>query len=320
MDKKIKTVILEADTVTHGELPLTAFTELGDTEIYGITPNCDVIKNIGDADAVICNKCLITDKVFESCKNLKYVGILATGYNNVDISSAKRHGVTVCNVPSYSTNSVAQHTFAFILHFFNSAAVYDKTVKNGDWIKSPTFSYFNIPTAELCGKTIGIVGYGSIGKRVADIARAFGMSVITYTRSPLKVTDGTECVALEELLKRADIVTLHCPLTEDNARLINADTLRLMKPTAFVINTARGALIDENALANALNGSAIAGACLDVLDSEPMRADCPLINAKNCVITPHIAWAPVQTRARLIEKAANNLKAWLDGKPQNSVN
>ena len=318
MSKKI--VILDAETVTKGDLSLELFSQYGETKIYGYTPNEKVAETIGDADAVICNKCIISDDVFEQCKNLKFVGLFATGYNNIDIVSAKKHGAVVCNVPSYSTNSVAQHTFSFILNFFNKTAEYAKTVENGDWINYKTFSYFYMPTAELTGRTIGIVGYGDIGRQTARIARAFDMNVITHTRSPQKVTDGTECVSLEELMKRSDIVSLHCPLTEENEKMVNAGTLRLMKPTALLVNTARGGLIDEEALTEALNENIIAGACLDALTYEPMREDCPLIYAKNCTITPHIAWAPVETRLRLLDEVAANVRAWIDGKPIHVVN
>jgi glycerate dehydrogenase len=257
--------------------------------------------------------------VFERCKNLKYVGLFATGYNNVDLESASRHGAAVCNVPSYSTNAVAQHTFSFILNHFNRTAQYAQTVADGDWVNYKLFSYFYIPTTELAGMTIGIVGYGDIGRKTAEIARAFGMKVITHTRSPQKVADGTRTCTLEELLRESDVVSLHCPLTPENEKMINAETLSFMKPGALLVNTARGGLIDEQALADVLNSGRIS-ACLDALTYEPMREDCPLRFAKNCTITPHIAWAPVETRIRLLEIVAENLKKWICGNPQNKVN
>ena len=316
----MKIVILDAETVTRNDVSLDCITELGEAQVYGYTPNEQVAEHIGDADAVICNKCLITDEVFEKCPNLKYVGLFATGYNNVDIQSAKAHGAVVCNVPAYSTNAVAQHTFAFILNHYNKVAEYAKTVDNGDWVNYKLFSYFGIPTAELTGKTMGIIGYGDIGRKVAQLARAFDMNVVTYTRSPEKVTDGTNVCSLEQLLICSDVVSLHCPLTEENARMINADTLKLMKPTALFVNTARGGLVDEYALTEALNNDRIAGACIDVLTFEPMQENCPLRKAKNCTITPHIAWAPKETREHLLEKVAENIKCWLGGKPVNVVN
>lgn len=314
-----KIVILDAETVTKGDVSLDGITVLGDTKVLGYVPNDRVADEIGDADAVICNKCLITKEVFERCPNLRYVGLFATGYNNVDIEAAAKRGASVCNVPSYSTYSVAQHTFALILEHYSRTAEYAKSVNDGEWINYKLFSYFYMPTAELLGKTLGIVGYGDIGQRVAAIARAFGMNVITHTRTAAKVTDGTESVTLEELMRRSDIVTLHCPLAKDNERMINAETLSLMKPTALLINTARGGLVDEQALADALNSGVIAGAGIDVLANEPMRADCPLYKAKNCIITPHIAWAPIETRERLLKVVAANLEAWLNGTPQNEV-
>ena len=316
----MKIVILDSETVTRNDVSLEGITSLGDTEVFGYTPNESVAEHIGDADAVICNKCLITDEVFEKCKNLKYVGLFATGYNNVDLESAKKHGAVVCNVPAYSTNAVAQHTFAFMLNHCNKIAEYAQTVDNGAWVNYKLFSYFGIPTYELAGKTIGIVGYGDIGKKVAQIAKTFDMNVVTYTRSPQKVTDDTKVCTFDKLLEVSDFVSLHCPLTKDNEKMINADALRKMKSTALLINTARGGLVDEQALADALNNGEIAGTCIDALTYEPMREDCPLRNAKNCTITPHVAWAPKETRERLLEKVAENLKCFIDGKPINVVN
>ena len=321
MADRIKLVIPEADTITAlGDISFDAITSLADSRVYGYVKNEELKSVIGDADAVIVNKCLITEEVFAACPNLKYVGLFATGYNNVDLAAADRRGAAVCNVPAYSTYAVAQHTFALILDHFSRAAEYEADSAAGNWINYKLFTRFYLTTHELFGKTLGVVGYGDIGRRVAEIGRAFGMRVITHTRTPSKITDGTEAVSLEELLTRSDVVTLHCPLTADNARLINADTLRLMKPTALLINTARGGLIDEPALAEALNSSVIAAAKLDVLTLEPMREDCPLYGAKNCAFTPHIAWAPIETRERLLAEVAGNLKAWIEGEPRNVVN
>lgn len=317
---RVKIVILDSETVSRNDVSLDGILSLGECEVYGYTPNDEVSERIGDADAVICNKCLITEEVFESCKNLKYVGLFATGYNNVDTDAAKRHGATVCNVPSYSTASVAQHTFGFILNHFSKIAEYAKTVDNGDWVNYKLFSYFYIPTTELSGKTIGIIGYGDIGRKVGEIARAFGMKVLTYTRSPEKVKDGTKVCSFEELLSASDVVSLHCPLTKDNEKMINKKALETMKRGALLVNTARGGLVDEKALADALNGDVIGAACLDVLTYEPMREDCPLRSAKNCTITPHIAWAPRETRERLLKVVAENIKLWAEGRPQNVVN
>lgn len=318
--KNIRLVILDSETVTRGDVSLNGITALADSSVFGYTPNEKVAEAIGDADAVICNKCLITQEVFDKCPNLKYVGLFATGYNNVDLAAASRRGAVVCNVPAYSTNAVAQHTFALILDYYNKVAEYKKTVADGDWVNYKLFSYFYIPTTEIAGLTLGIIGYGDIGRKTAEIARAFGMNVVTYTRSPQKVTDGTRVCTLEELLSISDAVSLHCPLTPENGKMINTETLALMKPNALLVNTARGGLIDEQALAEALNDGRLGGARLDTLTYEPMREDCPLRGAKNCAITPHIAWAPIETRVRLLEKVAENLKAWINGKPINVVN
>ena len=318
--KNIRLVILDSETVTRGDVSLDGITALADSSVFGYTPNEKVAEAIGDADAVICNKCLITQEVLDKCPNLKYVGLFATGYNNVDLAAASRRGAVVCNVPAYSTNAVAQHTFALILDYYNKVAEYKKTVADGDWVNYKLFSYFYIPTTEIAGLTLGIIGYGDIGRKTAEIARAFGMNVVTYTRSPQKVTDGTRVCTLEELLSISDAVSLHCPLTPENGKMINTETLALMKPNTLLVNTARGGLIDEQALAEALNDGRLGGARLDTLTYEPMREDCPLRGAKNCAITPHIAWAPIETRVRLLEKVAENLKAWINGKPINVVN
>lgn len=318
--KNIRLVILDSETVTRGDVSLDGITALADSSVFGYTPNEKVAEAIGDADAVICNKCLITQEVFDKCPNLKYIGLFATGYNNVDLAAASRRGAVVCNVPAYSTNAVAQHTFALILDYYNKVAEYKKTVADGDWVNYKLFSYFYIPTTEIAGLTLGIIGYGDIGRKTAEIARAFGMNVVTYTRSPQKVTDGTRVCTLEELLSISDAVSLHCPLTPENGKMINTETLALMKPNALLVNTARGGLIDEQALAEALNDGRLGGARLDTLTYEPMREDCPLRGAKNCAITPHIAWAPIETRVRLLEKVAENLKAWINGEPINIVN
>lgn len=317
----MKIVILDSETVARGgDVSLERIISLGETTIYGYTPNDEVADRIGDANAVICNKCLITENVFERCPNLKYVGLFATGYNNVDLNAAKKHGAVVCNVPAYSTDSVAQHTFALILNHFNKIREYADTVDNGDWVNYKLFTYFYIPTYELTGMTIGIIGYGDIGRRVAEIAKAFGMNVLAYTRSPQKVKASARAVSLDELLECSDVVTMHCPLNEGTREMINRKTLAKMKSTAYFVNTARGGVMNEQDLADALNNGVIAGAGIDVLTVEPMEENCPLRNAKNCTITPHIAWAPRQTRERLLETVSENLRKWTEGVPQNVVN
>lgn len=325
----MKLCILDSETVSKNDISLDGFTSLADTTVYGSTKPEEVAERIGDSDGVICNKCVISKEVFEACPNLKYVGLFATGYNNVDINAATQHGTVVCNVPSYSTHSVAQHTFAFILDYFNRVSDYSKTVENGDWVNYKLFSYFYLPIFEIKDMRIGIIGFGDIGQQVAKLSLAFGMKVSVYTRTVSKVEafkrannigDEVRCCSLEELLSESDIVTLHCPLTEETNELINKNTLALMKNTALLINTSRGGVINEQDLADALNEGVIAHASVDVITDEPMREDCPLRKAKNITITPHIAWAPRQTRERLLKVVAENLKAYIDGKPINQVN
>ena len=314
----MKIVVTDADTVVGDGVTLDGLHALGDVTIYGLTAPEQIAERIADADVVLCNKTPMTAEVMAAAPKLQYVGLFATGYNNVELDYTRTHGITVCNAPGYSTDAVAQHTFAFILALTNRVGEYNETVAAGDWFHSRTFSYFSIPLTELTGKTIGIVGYGAIGRRVADIARAFGMSVMVYTRRPCG--DPTvEQVTLDELLSRADIVSLHCPLNEQSAGMMNAAAFAKMKQGALFINTARGPLVDEAALREALDSGHLGGAGLDVLCREPMAADCSLYGAPRCLITPHVAWAGRETRQRLVELVADNVRAFMDGKPINTV-
>ena len=255
----------------------------------------------------------------DACPNLKYVGLFATGYNNVDVAYAAEKNITVCNAGQYSTNAVAQQVFAYILDRYSRIRDYDNAVKNGEWERSPAFSYFPIPTAELAGQTIAIVGYGSIGRRVAKIADAFGMNIIISTRTkpsdcPYEVTDVMTAAS------RADVITFHCPLTEQTKGLVNSELLKVMKPTATLINTSRGPVVNEADLALALNSGEIAAAYVDVLEKEPMSPETPLKNAKNLTMTPHIAWAAFETRERLVDIVCDNIRSWMSGQPKNKVN
>lgn len=315
----IKAVILDADTVTGGDVSLDPILKICDTTVYGFSAPDVIAERIGDAEVVLTNKCVITKDIMKKCPKLRYIGVFATGYNNIDIIGAKELGIAVCNVPGYSTDSVAQHTFALILHHYSSVSKYADTVADGDWCYSKLFTYFNIPFFELSNKTIGIIGYGSIGKAVAKIAKAFNMNILVHTRTTPSEQEGIEVVSLEDLLKRSDVVTLHCPLTDKTNLLINKDTLSLMKPTALLINTSRGGVINEYDLCEALNNGTIAAAGLDVLTTEPMKLDCPLRNAKNCYITPHIAWAPKETRERLISIVCDNILGYLNKNIINNV-
>lgn len=313
----MKIVILDADTVTSGDVLLDRFADFGELKIYGLTEKSEVKDRIKDADMVITNKNQLNAENLEGTK-VKYIGLFATGYNNIDTEYTKKHGITVCNAPGYSTEAVAQHTIAFILAILDRVGEYNETVKQGDWIKSRTFSYFPLPLSELSGKTIGIVGYGSIGRRVGAIAKAFNMKVLVTNRS--KVNDDTVTqVPFDELLEKSDIVTLHCPLNKDSENIMNESAFNKMKDGAIFVNTARGGMVDEIALRNALTSGKLLGAGIDVLRQEPMDKDCPLYNAPNCYITPHIAWAGKETRLRLLDIVYNNIKAFLDGTPENTV-
>lgn len=311
----MKIVILDGATAKGKELDFDFLNQFGDVTYYDTTSNEDVLSRAKDADILVINKIVMDKDTLAECKNLKLITILATGYNIVDIEAAKALGITVCNVPYYSTNSVAQLTFAFILEFACKLSLHTQSVARGDWQRCNDFAYTLDTLHELSGKTLGIIGYGSIGKNVAQIGKAFGMNVLIGTRTPV---DG--CVSKEEVFKNADFVTLHCPLNEQSKLMINEKSLALFKPTAYLINTARGGLIDENALAAALNSGKIAGAALDVLTSEPPEADNPLIHAKNCIITPHMAWASLEARVRLLHATEDNVRAFLQNAPINKVN
>ena len=313
----MKTVILDKCTVTKGDVDLSPLEAFGEVDYYDLLSKEEIKKALVGADAVICNKAKIDREIIES-SSLKYIGVFATGYNNIDTVAAKEKGITVCNVPGYSTDSVAQLTVAFLLELAGNTSAYCRSVAAGDWTRSRQFSYFFAPITELAGKTLGIYGLGTIGMAVARIALAFNMRVIAYTRTPKNV-DGIESVDKERLFRESDFLSFHCPLNADSALAVNAETLALMKPTAYLINTARGGIIDEPALADALERGIIAGAALDVLTEEPMAESCVLFGAKNCIITPHIAWAAYETRVRLIDLVAENLAAFVDGKPINVV-
>lgn len=313
----MKLTILDGHAVNPGDLPWDRFLELAEVTVYERTPDELLIDRIGNSDAIFLNKINISEEVLSACPNLKYIGVLATGYNVIDLEACSRHNIIVTNIPAYSTDSVAQHVFSFILHFTNHVAVHNQSVNNGDWIKNPDFCYWNKPLMELSGKTLGILGYGNIGKKVSKLAEAFGMKVICNTRT--KKDGMPEAVSFEELLSRSDFISLHAPLTEQTKNIINKDSLKLVKKTGYIINTARGGFVVEEDLATALKNGELAGYAADVLKSEPMDSKCPLLNCPNCVITPHIAWAPLETRERLQNIALENFKAWLGGNPVNVV-
>jgi len=303
-------VVLDGYTANPGDLSWDEFHQLGSCAIYDRTPETQVVERAHEADVVLTNKTVLRRAAIAALPRLRYIGVLATGYNVVDTDAARERGIPVCNVPEYSTPNVAQAVFALLLELTNHTAHHAQTVREGRWTASNDFCYWDFPLVELHGLTLGIVGYGRIGRAVAEIGRAFGMRVLACGRGG----------DLEALLRASDVVSLHCPLTPETNQLINATRLATMKPSAFLINTARGGLVNETDLADALNNGRLAGAGLDVLSVEPPPPDNPLLRARNCLITPHIAWATRNARARLLQIAAANIRAWLAGRPQHVVN
>lgn len=313
----MKLTILDAHAVNPGDLSWDIFRQFADLVIYERTESNLVSERIGDSDAIFINKIVIDEEILEKCKNLKYIGILATGYNVVDIEAAKKHKVIVTNIPSYSTMAVAQHTFSFITYFSNRVSFFNQSVLNGDWIKSKLFCYWDEPPIELEGKTIGILGYGNIGRQVEKIAIAFGMKPLVVPHHPNP--EITNYSTFDEMLSKSDFITLHVPLTDETKEIIEKKAISKMKDGVFIINTARGQLVNENNILASLNSGKIKGYAADVLSDEPMKKNSPLYKAKNCVLTPHIAWASKETRIRLMNIALENLKGWINGKIKNSI-
>lgn len=315
----MRIVVTDAATVVGDGVTLDFLQSFGEVTAYDVTAPAELAERIAPAEILLCNKTVIPAEAMDAAPGLRFIGVFATGYNNIDLEAASAREIVVCNVPGYSTEAVAQHTFALLLALLNRVGEYTRTVAAGDWVRSRTFAYFPLPTAELAGKTMGIVGYGAIGRRVAEIARAFRMPVLVCGRHP--VADPTvEQVPLPALLERADVVSLHCPLNEDSRGMMDAAAFARMKPGAIFLNTARGPLVDERALREALDSGHLGGAGVDVLCTEPMAPDCPLYGAPRCCITPHIAWAGVETRRRLMSVIEKNLRAFLHGQPVNQVN
>lgn len=319
LQDKMKIVITDAQTVHNNDVSLDGLKELGEVCEYKLTKKDELLTRISDADAVLCNKTILDKDVLMHARKLRYIGLFATGYNNIDINYCKERNITVCNAGSYSTNAVAQHTFALILEIFNKVSKYNDFVASGGWKQSLTFSPFCFKLNELSEKTIGIIGYGTIGKKVAKIASAFDINVLAVNRSKTNDDEFAKITDLETLLKESDIVTVHCPLNENSQNLINAETISKMKDGAVFINTARGAIMDEKAVFDALCSGKLSYAGIDVLSVEPMASDCVLFNAPNCIITPHVAWAPIETRERLMDIVTDNLKSFIDGNPKNKI-
>ncbi len=315
----MKIVVLDGYVLNPGDLSWDEMKKLGDFMVYDRTPPELTVERALGADAVITNKVVINKEVIEELEGLKYIGVLATGYNVVDLVAARNAGIVVANIPAYSTASVAQMVFSHILNFAQNVSVHAMSVSSGEWAKSIDFAYWKTPQTELAGKTLGIIGFGQIGQAVAKIGQAFGMKIIYNNRSNKATGLEARQVDLNTLLSESDFVSINCPLSTENTGFINKETISKMKPSAILINTGRGPLINEHDLANALNSGKIAGAGLDVLAVEPASPGNPLPNAKNCFITPHIAWATFEARTRLMKIAVENLKSFKTGDPINVV-
>lgn len=320
----MKIVILDGYTENPGDLSWEEFEKLGELTVYdrtSLTDEAQIIARIGDAEIVFTNKTPITKNILNACPSIQMIGVLATGYNVVDCVCAKERGIPVANVPAYGTACVSQYTIALLLEICHRIGHHSEAVRNGRWSECADFCFWDYPLIELAGKTMGIIGFGRIGQAVGRIAKALGMEVLAYNHNTRK--DGAEIgeyVSLDELLSRSDVISLHCNLTEENTRIINKNTIAKMKDGVILLNTARGQLLCEQAVADALNSGKLLAAGLDVVASEPAGSDNPLLSARNCFVTPHIAWASKESRQRIMECSAANLEAFLSGKPQNIVN
>lgn len=317
----MKIVILDGHAVNPGDLSWDFLNQFGEVIVYERTPVGEVAQRIADADIVLTNKSPITEQILNTCPNIKLVCVLATGYNVVDCEATKKRGIPVCNVPDYGTAAVAQFTFAMLLDLCHKVAYHAQTVREGKWCQCPDFCYWDTPQMELAGKTMGIIGFGRIGRAVGRIANAFGMRVIAYNRS--QCDEGKAIgsyVNLEELLAASDVISLHCPLTAENTGMINTEAITKMKDGVILINTARGPLVDEAAVAAALESGKLRGFACDVISAEPMVENNPLKSAPNCIVTPHMAWAPIESRMRIQDCTERSIKAFLDGHPINTVN
>lgn len=317
----MKIVILESKAVNPGDLSWDPIKSFGDVTLYDRTPADLAAERIGDAEIILINKTPITAEVMDQCPNLRLICVEATGYNVVDCKAAKQRGILVCNVPAYSTDCVAQFTFALLLEICCRVGLHNDSVHNGDWCRNPDFCYWLTPQMELAGKTIGIIGFGKIGRAVGKIANAFGMRVLAYNRS--RCPEGQalgEYVSLDQLLAESDIISLHCPMTEETANIICTKTISKMKDGAILLNTARGGLINETELAAALEHGKLRAYAADVVSIEPINADNPLLSAPNCILTPHMAWAPVEARQRIIDITVQNIQGYLNNNPINIVN
>lgn len=313
----MKIVILEGNAVNPGDLSWNIFQDFGSVTVYPRTAPEEAIERIGNAEIIFINKFPVTAELLDACPNIKLICVLATGYNVVDCQAAKSRGVTVCNVPDYGTAAVAQFTISLLLELCHQIGHHNDAVHQDKWASCPDFCFWDTPQMELAGKTLGIIGYGRIGQAVANIAKALGMKILAYTRTP---KEGSEYVDLDTLLATSDVISLHCPLTADNAELINEATIGKMKNGAILLNTARGGLVNEQSLADALKGGKLRGAAVDVVSAEPISPVNPLLSAPNCILTPHMAWAPIESRQRIIDCTYRSIRGYLNGQPINVVN
>jgi len=315
----MKIVILETTALNPGDLSWESIKQLGDVTLYDRTAPDLAAQRIGDAEIILINKLPVSAQLMDACPNLRLIAVQATGYNVVDCAAAKERGILVCNVPAYATTSVAQFTFALLLEVCHQVGLHNNQVHDGKWANSPDFCFWSTPQTELLGKTIGIIGYGSIGRAVGRIAKAFGMKVVAYSRTqyPEYQEDYTD---LNTLLAQSDVVSLHCPLFPETQKLIGKENIAKMKDGAILINTSRGPLIDEEAVAEALRTGKLRAAAVDVAEKEPIAAASPLLTAPNCIITPHMAWAPLESRQRIMDTLAENIRAYQAGAPINVVN
>lgn len=318
----MKIVILDATALTPGDLSYDCINQFGEVTLYDRTDTLEqTIERIADNEIILVNKVPITEKILEACPNIKLICVQATGYNIVDCDACAKRGIPVTNVPTYGTASVAQFTMGLILEMCHRIGLHNHSVHQGDWMKCSNFCYWLTPQMELAGKTIGIIGFGRIGQAVGQLAKAFGMNVIAYNRSQCETGKAiAEYVDLDTLFTRSDIISLHCPQTPQTEKMINAESIAKMKDGAMLVNTARGGLVDENALVDALESGKLRWAAVDVVSQEPMRQDNPLLSTRKCIITPHIAWTPIESRQRLLECVVENIRAFINGTPQNVVN
>ena len=317
----MKIVVLDGYTLNPGDLSWEGFESLGEVQVYNRTPAEKTVERIGDAPVILTNKTAITKEILDQCPAIRYIGVLATGYNVVDVKAAAQKGIVVTNIPSYGTDAVAQYAFALLLELCHHVGLHDESVKAGEWENCQDFCYWKTPLMELAGKTLGLIGFGRIGQKTGAIARAMGMKVLAYDRFQRPELENENCryVSLEQLLAASDVISLHCPLLPETKGVINRDTISRMKDGVLIINTSRGDLVVEKDLAEALISGKVAGAAADVVSTEPIKRDNPLLKAPNMIITPHMAWGAKESRGRLMNQAVENLKAFLSGNPVNTV-